>query len=219
MLRPFLASILLFASASGTAQAAPGEFKPEETSAGATWFAHLNLVSLRDSEIGKQLINELDGESKRQLRQIERMLNFHPIDDLESATVYGTSSDPEKAVALLRGSFDTERLTGVAKDGDEYEKVAHEAGTIHSWEDGGRRLYASIASGQLIIIGPEIGLVGDALDVTNGDGAALDESEIFGHVPSTHAPIVIAAADLSALGSLEIDSSLVRKIKAIYVSA
>ncbi len=48
------------------------------------------------------------------------MLNFHPINDLESATVYGTSSDPEKAVALLRGSFDSERLTGVAQDSDDY---------------------------------------------------------------------------------------------------
>ena len=216
---PFIPSILVLAAAVATALGAPGEFRPSETSAGATWFAHLNLVSLRSSELGQQLIGELDGEAKRQLRQIERMLNFHPINDLESATVYGTSSDPEKAVALLRGRFDIDRLTGVAKDCDGYQAASHGAVTIHSWMDGGKRIYASIASPGLIIIGPEVDLIRTALDVISGAAEPLDESKIFGHSPTTHAPVVIASADLSALGSLEIDSSLVRKIKAIYVSA
>jgi len=219
MHRPLLPTIVILSAAICSAFGGEGEFRPSETSASATWFAHVNLVGLRASETGKQLINELDGEAKRQLRQIERMLNFHPIKDLESATVYGTSSDPEKAVALLRGDFDVDRLNGVAEDSDDYRAVAHGTGTIHSWRDGSKLLFASIPSTNLIIIGPELELVQTALDVTTGTGEAMDESQIFGHRQTTQAPILIAAANLSALGSLEIDSSLVRKIQAIYVSA
>ena len=151
MHRPILPIISLLAVAIGSAFAeTPGKFKPSETSAKATWFAHVNLVRLRDSEVGKQLIGELDGEAKRQLRQFERMLNFHPIEDLESATFYGTSSDPEKAVALIRGEFDTDRLTGLAEDGDEYKPFPHGTSTIHSWQDNSNRVYATIAKDTLV---------------------------------------------------------------------
>lgn len=214
-----LPTLLILATAISSAIAAPGEFKPAATSSKATWFAHLDLVSLRSSEIGKQLIGKLDGESKRQLRQFERMLNFHPINDLDSVTVYGTSKDPEKAIALIRGKFDTQRLTGVAEDANDYKTVAHGKSTIHSWKDGSKRIYASIVSENLVAIGPELELLRTALDVTNGDGAALDPTKIFGHLEAAHAPILIASANLSALGTLDIDSSLVRKIQSVYISA
>ena len=219
MFRTIFTPILILGTAIGTALGSPGEFQPSEVSAKATWFVHLDLISLRSSAIGRQLIGELDGEAKRQLRQLERMLNFHPIDDLDSATVYGTSKDPEKAVALIRGGFDTERLTGIAEDADAYKSVAHGTSTIHSWEDDSKRIYAMIANDRLIIIGPELELVRTTIDVTNGDGASLDAAKIFGHVAAAHSPIIVAAADLAALGSLDFDSSLVRKIKGIYISA
>ena len=194
-------------------------FQAAQTSERATWFAHLDVVSLRTSEIGKQLIAELGGDSQRQLRQFERMLNFHPIDDLDSVTVYGTSNDPEKAVALISGTFDTERLTGIAEDGDGYTPFDHGRTTIHSWKDGGRRIYGAISSEKLVMISPEIDLVRMALDVTTGVGNGLSEENLFGHVTPDQAPIIIASANLSDLGSLNIDSALVRKVESIYVSA
>lgn len=219
MHRSILHPLLALSLALPSAPAAPGEFKPSETSAKATWFAHLNIDRLRNSEVGKQLIAGLDGEAERNLRQFERMLNFHPIDDLESATVYGTSSDPEEAVALLRGTFDTERLTGVAKDSDAYQPVAHPKSTIHSWDDQGKRIYATIANDRLIIIGPELDLLRTATDVVHGDSPPLDPETIYGHAGAGPAPIIVASANLGALGSLNIDSKLVGKVKAIYISA
>ena len=216
LLLPTLAALASVALSS--AVAVPGEFRPSETSKKATWFAHINLVSLRESEVGKQLLNELDGEAKRQLRQLERMLNFHPIDDLESATFYGTTSDPEKAVALIRGQFDTGRLTGLAEDGDDYNPIPHGKTTIHSWKDNKNRIYAIIAHDKLVIIGPELVLLRTASDVVNGDAPSLD-SDAFGHRPTEHSPIIVAAANLAALGTLDLDSSLVRKLKSIYISA
>jgi hypothetical protein len=219
MRRTILTIIWVFTTALVPGFAGPGEFRPAEVSAKASWFAHLDLANLRSSEIGQQLIGELDGEAKRQLRQLERMLNFHPIDDLQSATVYGTSSDPEKAVALIRGSFDVKRLTGVAIDAEDYTAIAHGDSTIHSWKDGNKRIYATIPSAELIIIGADLELLKSAFDVTAGNGAPIDPAKLFGHTQSDRPPIVVAAANLSALGTLDIDSSLVRKIKSIYLSA
>ncbi|MFT4547644.1 MAG: hypothetical protein ACI8XO_002004 [Verrucomicrobiales bacterium] len=218
MHRPFFPILLLLGAALSSVFAVPGEFKPSETSAKATWFAHVNLITLRSSEIGRKLIGELDNEAKRQLRQLERMLNFHPVEDLESATFYGTSSDPEKAVALIRGEFDVERLKGVVKDGDDYMPMKHNQAIIHSWKDSGHRIYATIANDRLIIIGPDLDLLRSAADVIIAGGAALDESKIFGHEKSDRSPILVASADLAALGTLEIDSSLVRKIKSVSIS-
>ena len=219
MHRKILPYFLIFVAAACSVFAVPGEFKPSETSAKATWFAHLNIAGLRESEIGKQLLNELDGESKRQLRQFERMLSFHPIDDLESATVYGTSADPEQTVALIRGAFDRQRLTDIAKDSDAYKPVTHPKTTIHSWEDNGNRIYATIIGDKLVIIGPQLDLLRDATDVVNGDSPALKADDIFGYQKTDHAPLLVASANLSAIDGIDLDSKIVQKIKAIYISA
>jgi len=218
MLRKLLPPAFLLATIACTL-AASGEFRPTETSAKATWFAHLDIANLRDSEIGKELLNELDGEAKRQLRMVKRHIGFHPIDDLDSVTVYGISKDPEKSVALVRGKFNVEDLTQLAKDMENYEAKAHKASTIHSWEDSGNRLYGSIASDKLFIMSPELDLVMIAMDVIDGSAAGLEPDKIFGHADAIDSPFLIASADLTALGPLEIDSALVRKIDAVYISA
>ena len=219
MQRSIVPAIFLLAATAGSAPAAAGEFKPAEVSSKATWFAHVNVASLRDSEVGKQLIGQLDGEAKRQLRHFERYLNFHPINDLESATFYGTSKDPEKAVALIRGKFDSKRLVETVKDADDYKAVDNQHATIHSWKDGSKRIYGAVAAPRLIIIGPELELLQTAIGVTNRDGGALDADDIFGHKMPGHDPIIVGSANLTELGTLDIDSSLARKIKSIYISA
>lgn len=198
-----------------------GKLRVGDVAEEAKWFLHVNLDQLRGSEIGKQLLTRVDGDAQRKIKAFERMISFNPLEDLDAVTLFGMGADPEQAVAVIRGVFDVEHLSDLAPAADGYKAHTHAGRTIHSWDDEknlGARIYGCIYSEQLMLLGPNLKLVQQAIGLAGGDVAGMADTAAF-DAGSGRTPIFVASADLSILDGIEIESRFVRKIRKMHMVA
>ena len=214
------------AGALGVAFAVPdreGGFRAAEVEVSAKWFVHVDLVSLRGSEIGKEMMSYIDGDAERKIQAFKRMISFNPLEDLDAVTLFGGGAEPEKAVAVLRGVFNVEHLTDLVIAADGYESGTHRGKTVHSWDDDNTpsgRLFGCLLSERTMLMGPDRELVHTGIDLMAGEGDSIVGGETFAIAgEEKRRPIVAAAVDLEGLGDLEIESAFLRKVSSVYLAA
>ena len=187
----------------------------------AKWFVHINLVELKGSKIGEELVKHIDGNAKRKIRAFERMISFNPLEDLDAVTVSGSAAEPDKAVVVLRGAFDVPHLTDLAMAADGYRSQEHAGQTIHTWQDEktpGGRLNGCIIAENLMLFGPDLATLKAGIDSTLGKAAPFAAAANFPDVEGRRPPFVAAWADLSVLDSLKIESAFVRRVRSLHLS-
>ncbi len=199
-----------------------GEFRQSEVAAGAAWFLHLDLVQLKSGKIGEQLMAEIDEDAERKIRAFKRMISFNPFEDLDAVTLYGTAAGPESAVALVRGVFDVPHLTDLVTAADGHEATEHAGKVIHGWSDANTpagRLFGCLVSDRQIVLGPDVEVLKAAVDTVAGGGDSLADTGALGAPAGGAPPIVSAAAGLSALADLDIESAFVQQMRSLYLAA
>jgi hypothetical protein len=161
-------SIVLLASASWA-----GPVDRSTVVANPAWVAHLNADALRGSEIGKQLLVEMNKpEASIGFDMLIAAIGTDLRTALHGVTLYGISPEPADGVALVYADINAERLLTLAKSAQDYKSSTHGEDQVHSWIDAKRRkqvggqprTFASIYDNRIVIFAQRESRVTEALD-------------------------------------------------------
>jgi hypothetical protein len=189
MTKKILTSLLCLATGAVVA----GPLQRHQVAADAVWMAHLDVDKLKQTQIGRHVLAEMDKpEAKNKLAAFEAIFSFDPRRDVSGVTLYGTGTRPDQGVVLLHGSFDTQRLVTLARAGIDYVATEHLNHVIHAWTDrckakAGRedaRAFGAV-HGSSVVLGQTHEAVTSALDVLDNLTANLGSTGYFLDVSGT----------------------------------
>jgi hypothetical protein len=166
-----LTVIILLVEAPGLA----GPIKLEQISGGASWVVHANQQQFRKTKIGQLIRKEMvELGVEDNLTNFATIFSFHPLDDVRDVTLYGKGKDREKAVVLIDGFFDKEKILTLLRMNPEYKDTKYGNIVLHQWIDenqkdpNNRMMYGCFYSSELIVISAGMDAVKHAVDVLNG---------------------------------------------------
>lgn len=168
-----LAMILLFLASPLFA----GSLAKTRVSADADWVVHIDNARFAATEIGKSIRAELGALGVEQkLAGFAEIFGFHPLDDLQTITLYGTGPDESRAVALAEGRFDPAKLVALVSMNPMHEKFQHGQTTVHKWLDekntddqGARKtMCGCVYKNRTVILSRGLDAVKNAVDVLDG---------------------------------------------------
>ena len=195
---------------SGTQAGRTAPLPRSQVPADAVWYVHLDLDKLKTTQVGQWLLGELDKpENQQKLAGFQALFNFDPRKKLKDCTLFSRGNSPEDAVLVLRGTFDTDRLTVLARMGKEYRSTSHRDYTIHGWldeakkkkEGGSPHNYGAIHTSGAVVLGQKSERVGQALDVMDGLQNGLDKGGQFGESGTVREGAVLAGAARRTAGA------------------
>jgi len=154
-----------------------GPLSTAQVTAGADWVVHADYDQFNKSELGRLIRAELGQLGLEQkMLDFETVFSFHPLDDIHSVTIYGSGDDQEKAVVLIDGTFETEKLVSLVRMNPQYERIDYGNFTLHSWVDEnkkdpnapGRRMYGCVYKDNLVLVSAGLLSLKQAVDVLAG---------------------------------------------------
>jgi hypothetical protein len=166
-----LAAMILLMETPGLA----GPIKLEQVSGGASWVVHANQQQFRKTQTGRLIREEMvDLGIEENLTNFANIFSFHPLDDVRDVTIYGTGKDREKAVVLIDGFFDKERILSVVRMNPEYKEIKYGDIVLHQWMDENQKdpnnkmMYGCFYKDDLIVISAGLDAVKHEVDVLKG---------------------------------------------------
>lgn len=176
-----LAAIILLMEGSLLA----GPIMLEQVSGSASWVVHANQQQFRKTQTGQLVRKELVNLGLEEgLTNFATIFSFHPLDDVRDVTIYGTGKDREKAVVLIDGFFDKERILSLVTMNPEYKETKYGDIMLHQWLDENQKdpnnkmMYGCFYKDDLIVISTGLDAVKQEVDVLKGS-AKCATSEIF----------------------------------------
>ena len=171
----------------------------EQVSDGANWVAHTDYQQFNNSWTGQLIRKELVNLGiEEKLTNFATVFSFHPLDDVRDVTIYGTGKDREKAIVLIEGVFDKERILALVRMNPQHKEITYGDIVLHEWFDenqqgsndsAGQMMYGCFYQDDLIVMGAGLEGVKQAIDVLNGSApnaasgvfnqAALDAKGAF----------------------------------------
>ncbi len=205
---PLLLAACVAATAS-SAFAAP--LKRSDLSAHSAWLLHVDCDALRQTSIGKYVLDEMDKPgAKNKLAAFQAIFNFDLRTQLHGVTLYSTGPKPKDGVLIIYADFDPDRLITLAKEAEAFEATTNNQHVIYGWtnprkkrdDDAGPRVYAAI-QGSRVILGKREEGVTDALAVMDGATPNLSTSNNLPDWGASGQPAFLQAAarKLDFLGS------------------
>lgn len=146
----------------------------EQVSGGASWVVHANQQQFKKTQTGQLIRKELVNLGiEENLSNFAMIFSFHPLDDVRDVTVYGTGKDREKAVVLIDGFFDKERILSILRMNPQYKEIKYGDIVLHEWfdenqKDPNQMMYGSFYKDDLIVMGAGLEAVKLAVDVLKG---------------------------------------------------
>lgn len=151
-----------------------GPIQVEEVSADVKWVAHVDIERFISSKIGGLILEELQAKGlERKCAAFHEMFGFYPNKDLRSITLYGSEYRPHKGVAVVKGTFDKEKLLILLRANDTHQEQSYKGRMVHKWFDKGREHYGSFYKDDVIVIANSEENIHEGLDVMDGDSANL----------------------------------------------
>ena len=167
-----------------------GPLMKSQVAASANWVVHSDYEQFNRSAIGRLFRAELVALGvEEKLVNFETVFSFHPLDDVRDVTVYGQGQEQEKAVVLIDGIFDTEKLVALVKMNPEHEEIKHGGITVHKWRqeakpgggpDQSPIVYGCLYTDQLIVISAGLDTVKQAVDILQGKAMSATDM-VFSH--------------------------------------
>ncbi|MHC4642418.1 MAG: hypothetical protein ACYS32_12310 [Planctomycetota bacterium] len=147
----------------------------EQFSGSASWVVHANPQQFKKTQTGRLIRNELVNLGlEENLTNFATMFSFHPLDDVRDVTIYGTGQDRKKAVVLIDGIFDKERILSLVSMNSEYKETKYGDIMLHQWLDENQKdpnykmMYGCFYKDDLIVMGSGLDSVKQAVDVLEG---------------------------------------------------
>jgi hypothetical protein len=147
----------------------------EQVSGGADWVAHTDQQQFKKTRTGQLIRNEMVNLGIEEgLTNFATIFSFHPLDDVRDITIYGTGKDRKKAVILIDGFFNKERILSILRPNPEYEEIKYGDIILHQWYDENQKdpnnkmMYGGFYKDDLIVMGAGLGAVKHGVDVLKG---------------------------------------------------
>lgn len=142
----------------------------------ANWVVHIDNDLFKSTQLGKLVRAELTtlGVDKK-LEELTAILSFNPLEDIRDVTLYGTGTDQDKAVVILDGKFDSEKIATLLSFNPHYEQTPYNGTTIHRWidekkdPDTAKPTYGCFVGPDIAVISSGLQTVQNAVDVLKGD--------------------------------------------------
>ena len=156
----------------------------EQVSGSANWVVHANQEQFKKTQTGQLIRKEMVNLGiEENLSNFAMMFSFHPLDDVRDVTVYGTGQDREKAVVLIDGFFDKEKILPLLRMNPRYKEIKYGDVVVHEWfdenqKDPNQMMYGCFYKDDLIVMGAGLDAVQHATDVLKGSAKSAT-SEIF----------------------------------------
>ncbi len=158
-----------------------GPLVMEQVSGSASWVVHANQQQFKKTLTGQLIRKELVNLGiEENLTNFATVFSFHPLDDVRDVTLYGTGKDREKAVVLIDGFFDKERILTVLRVNPEYKDIKYGNIVLHQWIDENQKdpnmmmMYGCFYRDDLIVMSAGLDSVKLAVDVLNGSAKNAD---------------------------------------------
>jgi len=204
-------------------------FQSSQVSSEAVWYVHLDLERLKQTEVGRHLMTELEKPgNKDRLAIFQAMFNFDPRKAIKGGTLYSQGADPDDAVLLLHGDFDTDHLQTLATSGKDYTSSQHRSCTIHGWGDPARagrvglksRSYGALHSSGAVVLGQKSSRVAEALDVLDQVNANLEKAGPLKQAGANQSTaFLVAAARQADLSRIAPQTAVLKHFKTLAISA
>jgi len=147
----------------------------EQVSGSASWVVHANQQQFKKTRTGQLIRKEMVNLGIEEgLTNFAMIFSFHPLDDVRDVTIYGTGQDRKKAVILIDGFFDKERILSILRTNIEYEEIKYGDIMLHQWLDENQKdpnnkiMYGGFYKDDLIVMGAGLDAVKQEVDVLKG---------------------------------------------------
>ncbi len=152
-----------------------GPLVMEQVSGSASWVVHANQQQFKKTQKSQIIRKEMVSLGiEENLSNFATIFSFHPLDDVRDVTVYGTGNDREKAVVLIDGFVDKEKILSLLRTNPEYKDTKYGKIALHQWIDedqkdpNNKMMYGCFYKDDLIIMSAGLDAVKLAVDVLNG---------------------------------------------------
>ena len=201
----------------------PGESRPLEpgwVAADACWLIHVDIGALKNSTIGRFVLEHPEEFDLDELDEFEQEVGLHPLTDFMSFTLYGFSDDPEAdgvivAVTSARADEALARLKAI-EEIDSVE-VKLEGYSVQILTDDGERHYLHVRPADrrdqriVVLAGSEDVLLRAIKVIDNrAPGLSAGRSSILDGGPNRGSIVFIACGDIEELGGIEPASEILR---------
>jgi hypothetical protein len=175
-----LAVIILLMEAPGLA----GPLAIEQVGGSASWVVHANQEQFKKTLTGQLIRKEMVNLGiEENLTNFAMIFSFHPLDDVRDVTVYGTGHVREKAVVLIDGFFDKEKILSLLRMNPRYKEIKYGDLVVREWfdenqKDPNQMMYGCFYKDELIVMGSGLDAVKQEVDVLKGKAKSAT-GEIF----------------------------------------
>ncbi len=182
------------------------------------WVAQINVQAIAKGGLGEALRIRLSAdEVGRKLAMLEGLTGFQPLRDLDRVTITGQGPEEERACAILRGRFDTARVTALVAILPGHAQENHRAHVIHRWNEvkDGKARFGVVAADR-IVVARTADRVKAVLDVVDGQAKAIEASVLPALDPT--ALIVGAARDLDYWRGMKAGALVFKRMQSLGCS-
>ncbi len=183
------------------ARAGAGPIEPKRVPENAVWVVHLDVERLKQTEVGKFLMEQLKTpDAERQLAAARTVFDFDPRENLLTMTLFGNDFKNPAVVALVQGKFDAERLATLAGGQPNYLQSDYAGSIVHQWDDrnNGRTMFAAFPAEGWIAAGSDGEALKAALDVLGARKPSMaGKAGSFLPAPSNNLPMLTIALSLA----------------------
>ena len=201
--------LILFASPFLSA----GEFSPGNIPADAQWYLHADVEKLRDTTMGKTIINAAKKEHGQTLSDAEIFLGFDLIRDVADVSLFGNGKH-DNAAFIIQGKINRRHLESMIVNADQYQSNLYQGEKIHSWRDKGKGQNAAFHGDTLVVVSEQPELIMLTLDVLAKRKPHLESDK---KIPGSS--VMMGTANIEAL-DLPVDkgSKMLKKAQSLSAS-
>jgi hypothetical protein len=178
-----------------------------EVSPAANWVAHVDLEAFRGSSIGKLVLAELQNQGLTQkLQDFATIFSFDPLQDIRDVTLYGKGQDRTKAVAVVEGRFDTQKLIALLRMNPQYQEIPYKGTTLYRWQQeerkgpqptddqgteqaGEQMMYGGVVEGNRVVVGTGLETVQQAVDTLKGQTPTAASTGLLSQIPQAQGTV------------------------------
>jgi hypothetical protein len=139
------------------------------------WILHIDFDTFRASQLGQLVMAEIKANQQDKIDAFAQLFNIDLTTDISSATIYGQGNDESKAVFLLAGNFDKNKILALLILNKSYSTSEYNGYTLHHWvdENSKKSQVGTFAEDGLIVVAQSQEAVQNFLDVHRGQSVSL----------------------------------------------
>ncbi len=188
-----------------------------------SWVLHADMDKFKTTTLSAFLRQKsADAGIEEKMHSFKSHFSFHPIDDVNSVTIYGFDADRDRAVVLIQAVFKTEQMVGLLRDP---QVVTYGPYTIYSWSNEtckkkDSREYGVVRGGNLIVMAGSIETVQKALDVLDGTAEnASTGSHLSGYIAEPGQFLYVRANRVCEIAKNDSENVVFKQIEQVLMTA